>query len=669
MNTFAKRPVVRALVALALASAFPASAHAQAGPRDLARFSIEDLMRIEITSAAKKEQRVEDVPAAVFVITQEDIRRSGLRTLPELFRLVPGMQVAQVNSNKWAVSARGFNSLYSNKLLVLLDGRSIYTHVFSGVFWDAEDLLLQDIDRIEVIRGPGGTVWGANAMNGVINIVTKSAVDTKGTAVAASAGTFERDRVSVRHGGSLGSLAYRVYSQWSDHDDSRDRTGAPAGDSWNSLASGVRADWSRGADAVMAQASFTTGESHSLWKQLFSPSPAVAPSTAGSSDVRSNTVMGRWAHTRPDGSLLQVQGFRTSRLRDMTTLWMNENIHDVELQYRSSFGAHHDLVAGAGYRDDQVSTRPTFTLDIPASGAHVFNTFLQDEIALGHSVKVTLGSKLEHDNHAGWGALPSARVMWNVTPTTQRAWAAVSRARRTPSAAELDLRIYLAAVPGKAGVPTVLGLVGNPDFQSEQLTEMEGGYRFQVGSSAAFDVAIFRGGYDRLLTMEPIAPVFKPSPAPHLFVPVQNANLLSATTAGVEVSGHWVPVNWWRLDGSYTGFHMTPYVDAASKDPAAAMFDGNAPRHQWQLHSSLWPTPRMQFDASLYHVGALRQVGAVAYARADARIEFKISDRLSAIATGQNLFDPVHAEYPAAGLPLVTTAVPRSGSVGLSWRF
>ena len=638
-------------------------------PGDLARVSIEDLMKIEITSAAKKEQRAEDVPAAVFVITQDDIRRSGLRSLPELFRLVPGMQVAQVNSSMWAVSARGFNDLFSNKLLVLVDGRSIYNHAFSGVLWDGEGLLLEDIERIEVIRGAGGAVWGANAMNGVINIITKSAADTKGTSFAVGAGTFERDQAAVRHSGSLGGLAYRVYSQWSNNDDSQIKTGGSANDRWNSLTTGIRTDWKRRGDAVMAQGSVSSVNSRPHWGEIFAPSSGLPPSSAGVSDVGSNTVMGRWTHTQSDGSLFQVQAFRTSRQRDETTMWSTETIKDVEMQYRTAFGARHDLVFGSGYRDDDLQTRPTFTLDIPSSQDRVFNTFVQDEIAVGRRVKVTVGSKLERDNFAGWGVLPSARVMWNVTPTTQRAWAAVSRARRTPSAAERDMRIYYAAIPGPAGVPLVFGIVGNPDVKTELLTEVEGGYRFQVGTKAAFDVTVFRGGYRHLSTRESIAPVFTVIPEPLLFVRTQYQNLLSATTAGIEIAGHWTPADWWRLDASYSGFHVTPRPDAASNDPAAPAFDANAPQHQWQVHSSLWPTPRIQFDASLYYVGPLRQMGAEAYTRADARVEFKITNRLSAIAVGQNLFDPAHAEYTSVLTPVLNTAMPRAVNVNLSWKF
>ena len=459
-----------------LVASFAANAGAQVP--DLRTASLEDLLNMTITSAEKKEQRAEDVPAALYVITQDAIRRSGLTTLPELFRLVPGMQVAQINANKWAISIRGFNDLFSNKLLVLIDGRSIYNRSFSGVFWDVEDLLVQDIERIEVVRGPGGAMWGANAVNGVINIITKSAADTKGTSVNLSAGTFDRDQTSVRYGGAAGGAAYRVYSQWSDYAASLSPAGTAAGDTWNSLTMGGRVDWTQGADAVMAQGNFTTGKSHPLWKELAGPVPGVIATTNGVSDIQSSSLLGRWAHTRPDGSVFQAQAFKTSRHRDETTLVDSEDIVDIDLQYHTTIGGRHDVVLGGGYRDDNFTSQGTFTLDIAPAEGRVANAFLQDEISLGRRFKLTIGSKLEHDNLAGWGVLPSVRAMWNVTPTTQRLWAAISRARRTPASTDLTLRASAAVIPGNQGPPLLIEVLGNPAYQSELLTEVEGGYRW-----------------------------------------------------------------------------------------------------------------------------------------------------------------------------------------------
>jgi iron complex outermembrane receptor protein len=633
---------------------------------DLAQASIEELMTVRITSAERKEQRPEDVAAPVYVITQDDIRRSGLTKLPEIFRLVPGVQVAQVNANEWAVSVRGFNSLYSDKLLVLVDGRSLYNRGFSGVFWDGQNMMASDIERIEVIRGPGGTVWGANAVNGVINIITKSAAQTKGTAVELSAGNFERDSGAIRYGGALGNVNYRVYSQWSEHAGGLTNARTPANDGWNAFTTGFRADWSRGADSVMAEGSFMDTQARPGWVKLngfFNP-----PSTDGVSDVDEVTGLGRWTHRTSNGSLVQLQAFRTLAHRDEVTLYQSERTGDIDVQYQTTVGSRHEIVAGGGFRDSDLFTVKTFTLDIPSDETEVFNAFVQDEVSVSKAVKVTLGSKLEHDTYAGWGLLPSARVMWNIDPS-QRAWAAVSRARRTPGAAFRSMKIYVGAIPGENGLPIVFRSVGNPDSRSEELIELEGGYRYQFGPTASIDVAAFRGHYDHATTVETIAPAFALTPAPHVLIDFQYDNLLHVDSRGFEVAGRWMPLSKWRLDASYSNVFFTPDLHPASTDATASSFDGNAPQHQWQLHSTTWLTPRIELDGGLFYVGRLRQLDIPAYTRADARLEFKLTNHLAAIAAGQNLLQSAHAEFSSANTGLVGSLVPRSGRVQLRWQF
>jgi len=659
------RVVCRLLVFACIAN--PLTALAQAPTADeLARASLEELMNIRITSAERKEQRADDVPAAVSVITQDDIRRSGLTTLPEIFRLVPGMQVAQMNASEWAVSVRGFNSMYSDKLLVLIDGRSLYNRGFSGVFWDGQHIMVSDIDRIEVIRGPGGTAWGANAVNGVINIITKSAAETKGTSVDVGMGTFDRDSGGIRYGGGLGHLDYRVYSQWSDRGNGLTAAGAPANDRSHSFTTGVRADWSRGPDSVMAEASYMDAQARPNWvsvKNFVDP-----PSSEGVSDLDEAALLGRWTHRGSSGALLQLQAFTALSHRDETTLYQAERTTDLDVQYQATVGSRHEVVAGGGYRGSGLGTVKTFTTDIAADDARVFNGFVQDEFSLSRVLKVTVGSKLEHDTFAGWGLLPSARVMWNVA-ASQRAWAAVSRARRTPSAAYRSLKLYFGSVPGDNGLPIVFGIIGNPNYRSEELLQLEGGYRIQLGSTASIDVAGFRGDYDNSSTIEPLAPTFETTPVPHVLVNVQYDNLLHVDTEGIEISGRWSPVPKWRLDGSYSAVHFRPHLDPASQDVAALSFDGNAPQHQWQIHSTTQLSPRVQFDGSLFHVGRLRQLDVPAYTRIDARLEFKLTRQLSAIAVGQNLLQAAHAEFSDVNSGVVGSTVPRSGRFQLRWQF
>ena len=371
----------------------------------------------------------------------------------------------------------------------LIDGRSLYNRGFSGVFWDGQNMMVSDIERIEVIRGPGGTAWGANAVNGVINIITKSAADTQGTAVEVSVGTFERDSAAIRYGGAVGKLAYRLFSQWSDHAAGLTDAGTSANDQWNAV-SDRRCAWTgrRAPTASWRKAPTsipTPGHAGVSLTGFLDP-----PSTEGVSDLYEAAGLGKWTHRASNGSLFQLQAFRTINSRDDSTLYAIERTTDVDAQYQRSLGSRHEIVAGGGYRNSDMTTRKSFTLDIPARTATVINGFVQDEISLSDSRVGDVGSKLEHDTFAGWGLLPSASIIWRLDGTTvsrQRVWANVSRARRTPSSAYRAMRIYYGGIPGDNGVPIVFGVRGKPGLSLRRAPRPPG----------RLPHSIRRGGVDR----------------------------------------------------------------------------------------------------------------------------------------------------------------------------
>ncbi len=664
------RSVIRLLLATLLSAIVsPTSGFAQTRLPDLTGASIEDLMNIEITSVSRKEQRVGDAAAAVYVVTQEDIRRSGMTTVPELFRLVPGVQVAQINSNKWAVSVRGFNNLFGEKVLVLIDGRTVYDRLNSGVFWESLDIPLDQIDRIEVVRGPGGATWGANAFNGMINIVTKSAADTPGGAARVGVGTFDGPHGAARYGGTLGTVAYRVYSQWSGHQQSLIDAKTPSNDPWQSQTHGFRLDWTDGSEALMVEGGTTRGRLRALWHPPSGPVPAVRPAWNDWSYTREYVALGRWTHRRDNGASLQIQSSIDFRQND-DTADPRQILADVEAQYHVAVRGRHDLVVGTGYRliDESVGGGYTFSI-IPSQVTEtVVNAFAQDEISLGSRVRLTLGTKVERDSYVGWGVQPTARVMWSFA-RQQHAWAAVSRALHTPSLGDVSVRNNYTSFVGAGGLPVVVGALGNPDLRPEEVVTTEGGYRLEIGSVASIDVAGFIGRYDNLKTSEPLTPRLELIPAPaHLFIPVQFGNLLKATSSGVEIGGHLRPASWWRVDGSYSTFHLTPHLSPASHDANAASYDGNAPRAQWQARSAFTIARGVELDVMLFHVGALPRLIIPAYTRADARVDVPLTRGLSVSVVGQNLFDPSHAEFAGQGAIVSPTLVPRSASINLGWR-
>ena len=663
----------RSFFATALACGFTAlstDSLAQARAPDLSQASIEELMNIEITAAGRKEQRAADVAAAVFVITNDDIRRSGMTTIPDLLRMAPGVDVAQINSNKWAVSVRGFNGLYANKLLVLVDGRSVYNRLFSGVIWDALDLMLDDIDRIEVIRGPGAATWGANAVNGVINIVTKAAADTQGWLARADGGHVG-EQVAVRYGGALATGHYRAYAQWTGRSESLIAPGTSADDASHGGTTGFRADWTKGPGAFLLEGAYTQGQTRAMWPNL-DPQTAVSEPIAGApSGASSGHLLGRWTRTRASGATLQIQSFVDfAGRREPVGLYQRRAI-DLDTQYHAALGAHQDVVAGAGYRfiDESLDGRGGFSLNPVESRASLLTAFLQDEIAMLETrLAITIGSQVQYDSDSGVGVQPTARVMWKGLPR-QRIWAATSLAVRTPSMSDYGIRIDYPPVPTASGLPLMVVALGNPAAKPERLVDAEAGYRLEVGTVASLDVTGFVGAYDQLSTRETSTPAVLFVPSPHVLVTSQLGNLLEATTRGLELAGQWTPIPAWRLDGSYTAFHVTPHPAVTSLDPAAATEDGSTPTTQWHVRSAFTPGTRATLDFLIFHAGPLERYQVDAYTRADLTAEWRFARRLAVMAIGQNLFDAGHAEFSTAGSVLLSTQVARSASLRLRWTF
>jgi iron complex outermembrane receptor protein len=665
-----KTTLQRFLCSLLLAGGIPVAALAQTALPDLEHATLEDLMNIEITSVSHKKQRLADTAAAVFVITQDDIRRSGMTTIPELLRLAPGVQVAQINSSKWAVAVRGFNQLFGDKLLVLIDGRTVYDRLNSGVFWESLDMPLDDIDRIEVIRGPGGATWGSNAANGVINIVTKSAAESDGAAVTVGGGTLDGTRVAARYAGKLGTVAYRLSSQWAGHGQSVTAAGSPAQDDWQSQNHGFRLDWEGAADALMLQSRVTLGSLNGLWHAPSGPVPAIKAPFSERQSTEEYDVLGRWTRTRANGSTLQVQSFLDVRANH-DQVNPSQIQADVDAQYHFRVGTRHDVVVGGGYRflHEEVEGGFAFSISPRVVDETIVSAFAQDEIALGRRVHVTVGGKLEHDDYAGWKLQPTARLMWSPV-AHQHVWAAASRALHSPSLGDLSGRYNYTSFVGAGGLPVVVGALGNSASRSESVVDVEAGYRAEIGTVASIDVTVFRASYDHLKTSEALAPRIELTPAPvHLFIPVQFGNLLAATTSGVEIAAHWIPVKRLRLDGGYSTFRLTPRLSAASRDVQAASFDGNAPRAQWYARSATAITPRVRLDATVFHTGALLKLAVPAYTRLDAQLELSLTPRMSLAIVGQNLADPAHAEFAGQSAIVTPTLIPRSARVQIGYRF
>jgi iron complex outermembrane recepter protein len=640
-------------------------------PADLNKMDIEDLMQIKVTSVSKKEQSLSRTAAAVFVIDQEDIRRSGATNIPDLLRMVPGVDVQQVDANAWAISVRGFNTRFSNKLLVLVDGRTVYTPVFSGVYWEDLDMPLEDIDRIEVIRGPGATVWGANAVNGVISIFTKSAKATKGGLVTAGGGSQLHALGLLQYGGSAGKEgAYRVYGKFFDVGDSAAYNGTPAADHWRREHAGFRADWDLSSrDSLMVEGDLFANQASQTRRNGFYATPYDYIFNQAL-DATGGDVLARWDHTLAGGSQTSFQAYYDSYRRTDMGIPDRLRTFDLDFQHHISAGDRHDIVWGLGYRVSNAMTAPGYAVGFspPSRTENLYSGFVQDEVRLSDSLWVTVGCKLEHNPYTGLETEPSARVAWSRPGSRNTIWAAASRAFRQPSRVDTDLRQDPQTVAVLPGMVEVSWLYGNPRIKDEELRDYELGYRAEFTKNFSLDADTFLSFYRNLETFEPQPVVIIPGSPVQLEIPMRLENKAHAVTYGGELSLNWNVTSRWRVRPGYAYLHATIHQDPSSRGQPMFNIATAFPQSMPQIRSSLNLWRRTEFDQSLYYTARLPGGSIPGHARFDLRLARHFGEFAEVSLVGQNLLRPRSTEY-GDYLWIIGTQAVRSIYLQTTWRF
>lgn len=594
--------------------------------KKLKALSMEELMEIEVISVSKRKEKILEAASAVQVITDEDIRNSGVASLPEALKLATNLQVAQVNASQWAISARGFNNVLANKLLVLIDGRVVYTPMYAGVFWDVQNLVLEDIERIEVISGPGGTMWGANAVNGVINIITKNTRDTQGLYAEAAAGTELRGLASLRYGGKLSNkLSYRVYGTTFRRDNTLFRDSIEATDDWQIAQTGLRLDWEPTAnDAVTFQSNFYDDR----------PDPDGDHPVAASG----SNALARWNHSVSERSDFQVQMFYDKTWRDFRNGFAEKlHTYDLEGVSRHALGKRHIVLYGLGFRmmDHNVRNLELFAFKPAQKSLYLYNAFVQDEISLAkEKLRLTLGMKVERNTYTGFQYQPNVRLTWTASPH-QTVWSAVSRAVRNP--ARIDREFFLYLTPE---LPYIAG--GN--FQSEKLIAYELGWKAQIKDNLTVSVSTFYNRYDDLRSVEPGPPPFG--------IPVTFGNGVKGDTHGVEVLLTYPVTPSWKLRLGYTYLNKDLEVKPGSADMNNGTAESNDPNHQALLQSTVQLFKGLRLGTVLRYVGRLPQPYVDEHADLDVSIALKVTRRIEVNVTGQNLLQDHHTEFiPSSPAP------------------
>jgi len=651
---------------LAISMAIPAEALPSGKSEDLANASIENLMNMQVSSVSRRQKELRSTSAAVYVITSDDIRRSGITDIADLFRMVPGMNVAQSTSSVWAVSARGFNAQYSTKLLVTVDGRSVYDPSFSGVFWNLQNLVLEDIDRIEVIRGPGATMWGSNAVNGVISITTKRASDTTGGLFVADAGQGRPGEGTFRFGQAFGKNGfYRLSARQTTRSNLTTKSGGNGGDSWNSSDLDSRFDWSPSTrNSYILELGTYRGVAGSTQSLITSVNPVTA-GTVGLLSTSGSHVLGRWTRVLSDSSNLKFQVYYDASRR---AGWgpKTTNTLDLDLQHSFRFGERHNAMWGIGFRDNFNHIDDSLLFGILPERQHTnkSSAFFQDEITVvENKLIVTVGSKFERTSLTGSNVQPSLHLIWLPT-SRQSVWVASSRAIRTTNIAERAVHLDLGTFD--AGFTTgVVEVFGQPGTKSEELMAYEAGYRYQVTRKFWVDLATFYNNYKNLSTSVSGAPYFTTSSPPLLIAPQYLGNAAGGETYGTELSASYRVSSLLTFRGGYSLLRMQLHADPGTPSTVESP-EGQSPRHQIHLGSSLNLTKYFELSGQSYFVSSLPFFHVPSYTRLDSNITWKAPRHSELSLIGQNLLGS-HLEY--GDTPAVSNLVGRSVFGRAAWRF
>jgi iron complex outermembrane recepter protein len=651
---------------------------ARAGAEDYFELTPEQLLNARVLSVSKKPEKLSEAPAAVYVITPEDISRSGMTSIPDLLRMVPGVTVARQSADSWAISIRGFNNTTANKLLVMIDGRTVYNPFFAGTFWEVQDMPLSDILRIEVIRGPGGTMWGSNAVNGVINIITKTARDTQGNRVNLIAGNYERGMVSARHGGKISdNIYYRVYAKAEDHDDFEklDASPRPAHDEWQNYRTGFRLD---SGDANSADYVTFHGDAYRVNAENYNTSYSfVAPFSTVSGETVKNTgfnLMQMWRHNYDSGASHRLQYYIDYTDRQQILFKDRRLTFDIDGTYNFQRHGRHEFSLGGNFRHmgDHIGGSNELDFDPGHLQSSLLGLYAQDKIMLmPEEWFLTLGAKMEHNDYTGWEFQPNARLEWLIDER-QSSWAAVSRAVRMPSRIERDMNIAnLIVGPGvlDPALPAEVTLAHNKDFDAEDLIAYEMGYRNQITPNLALDTAIFANDYKHLQSAVLDTPFLVPAGADpaHMVFPVRYTNDMSGEVYGLEIAASWKVRDDWKLSAGYTYLQMylhAPLLNGNTQEQG----EGRSPENQFNLRSFWTINDNWTFDTMLFYVDELENFDIDSYVRVDANLGWKIKQGLQFNLVGQNLLEDEHREFGAA-TNVNAMQVPRSVFGKLTWDF